>query len=422
MAQKCRICDSALIPVMDFGNIYFSDFVDNPLDGFKSPLKIGMCEKCGLVQLFDAPDPEKMYRKYWYRSGINESMIRSLRDIQRKLYHYITLEKNDTILDIGANDGTFLGLYNHIQYLSDDKIKRVNAYTRIGIDPAQNLKEFYRDKCEYYIEDFFSAKNYWSVAKEKAKVITSIAMFYDLPDPVGFVEQVKDCLHPEGVWVIQLSYLPLMLEQNAFDNVCHEHIEYFTLNIINDLLNKHDLKIIDLELNDVNSGSIRIYVAHKAFAPPISTHAKILGEFRVKSLLDYERRIGVCDSTIPYFQFMKRIKIEKEKTLNFLKNLKKENKLVIGYGASTKGNTLLQYYGIGPELIPYIAERTKEKWDKVTVGSGIRIISEEEMRAKKPDYLFVFPWHFVSQFQQREKILRDNGAKFIVPLPEFQIV
>lgn len=422
--QKCRIDGSELIPIMDFGNIYFSDFVDDATDGFKSPLKIGMCEKCGLIQLFDAPDPEKMYRKYWYRSGINESMILALEDIQRQLWQYVNLEEDDIILDIGANDGTFLGKYNYVKFLGQTEggILISNKYTRIGIDPAQNLKEYYKDKCEYYIEDFFTAENYWSVAKKKAKIIASIAMFYDLPDPDKFIQDVKECLDKEGIWVIQMSYTPLMLEQNAFDNICHEHIEYYTLTVLNNLLEKNGFKIIDIELNNVNSGSIRAYVMYDNEWPKKFTeHDKIIGKFRVQSLLEYEKKLQL-DTAAPYLRFVAHVNDQRDNTMALLQDLKQQKKLVIGYGASTKGNTLLQYYGITRDLIPYIAERTKEKWGKFTIGTGIKIISEEEMRFRKPEYLFIFPWHFVNQFQEREKDLIKNGTKFIVPLPTLKIV
>lgn len=412
MKTKCRIDNHDLTEVIDFGDMYFSDFVDNAKDGFKSPLKLGICEKCGLVQLYEAPEPEKMYRKYWYRSGINDSMVRDLADIVRSCHKYVQVNSGDTVLDIAANDGTLLGFWNSGSWNSRDF--KVN---RIGIDPAKNLEKHRVGTYDSFVEDFFSSKNYWSVAKERAKVITSIAMFYDLPDPAWFVREVKDCLHPHGLWVLQLSYTPLMLQQNAFDNICHEHIEYYTLNVIKNLLKNNGMRIVDVELNNVNSGSIRVYATHENnWVTKLTTHDEILGEFRTDSLIEYEKKLKL-DTPEPYLAFARTVETEKERTIALLKSLKSQGKLVIGYGASTKGNTLLQHYGIGPSLIPYIAERTPEKWEKVTVGTGIPIISEEEMREMKPDYLFVLPWHFTNNFMEREKELRNNGTQFIVPLP-----
>jgi len=412
MENKCRIDGSELTPIIDLGNIYFSDFVDKAEDGFKSPLKLGISKDSGLVQLFEAPHPEKMYRKYWYRSGINESMVRDLQDIVKSAVRYAYVKNGDTVLDIAANDGTLLGFWNGVDF-------NVN---RIGIDPAKNLEDFRKGKYDSFVEDFFSSDNYWSVAKEKAKVITSIAMFYDLPDPVWFVKEVKKCLHDNGLWILQLSYTPLMLEQNAFDNICHEHIEYYTLTVVKEMLEDCGMRIIDVELNDVNSGSFRVYATHdNNWVTKLTTHAEILGQFRVNSLLEYERKLKL-DTPEPYLAFAKRIEKEKERTIELLKSIKSQGMTVMGYGASTKGNTLLQYYGIGPDLIPFIAERTPEKWGKVTVGTNISIISEQTMRDMKPDYLFILPWHFTNIFIEREKELRSNGTKFIVPLPSVVVI
>jgi 2-polyprenyl-3-methyl-5-hydroxy-6-metoxy-1,4-benzoquinol methylase len=409
LINKCRIDHSNLTEILDFGDLYFSDFVDNATDGFKSPLKLGISESSGLVQLYQSLEPEKMYRKYWYRSGINESMIRDLKNVVDSVKNYVDVKPGDTVLDIAANDGTLLGFWEN------------HGLIRIGIDPARNLEIFRTGKYEQFVEDFFSEANYKSVSKVKAKVITSIAMFYDLPDPKWFVNEVKQCLHENGVWIIQMSYMPLMLEQNAFDNICHEHIQYYTLTVLNNILKSHDLCVIDVELNDVNSGSFRVYITHKNNNDlKLSEHGKIIGKFRVDSLLSYEKTLEL-NTIKPYLEFAKRVEIQKKDTIKLLTDLKAQGKLVIGYGASTKGNTLLQYYGITSELIPFIAERSPEKWGKVTVGTGIPIISEQEMRIKKPDFLFILPWHFVNNFAIREKNLLDAGVKLIVPLPNLMV-
>ncbi len=402
--KTCRIDGSKLIEVMDLGVQYVSDFVDDPKDGETSSLKVGIGKKSGLVQLYESFPPEKMYRRYWYRSGINESMVQELKGITEAAKKFVDLKSGDTVLDIACNDGTLLSFWEKDLF-------------RIGIDPAKNLKQHSQKHANVIVEDFFSSKNFFNNVKDQAKVITSIAMFYDLEDPHWFVKEAKKVLHPEGIWIIQMSYMPLMLEQNAFDNILAEHIEYYSFTVLNNLLASNGLKVIDVELNDVNSGSFRVYIAHKKntnFKLPY--HAQQIGDFRVKSLLTYEESLGLLKPKA-YKDFFKRIVANKNKTMKLLKDIKKKGKTVIGYGASTKGNVLLQFYGITPDLIPAIAERTPEKWGKKTIGTGIPIISEEEARSRKPDYLFVFPWHFVESFRKREAALLKSGTQMIVPLP-----
>ncbi len=406
--NTCRIDGSPLIEVMDFGVQYVSDFVDNPKEGETSSLKVGIGKGSGLLQLFEQYPPEKMYRKYWYRSGINESMIRDLKDIVESVKKWALLKPGDTVLDIACNDGTLLSHWD-------------KAYNRFGIDPAKNLKQFSEKHATDVVEDFFSKKNFYSVAKDKARVITSIAMFYDLPDPNTFVADAKDCLADDGVWIIQMSYMPLMLEQNAFDNILAEHVEYYSFTVLNNLLKAHDLRVLDVELNDVNSGSFRVYITHKkAKTLKMPYHGQQIGEFRVKALLEYEKVLNLL-SPAPYLEFFERVQKNKQNTLDLLKKIKSEGKTVLGYGASTKGNTLLQFYGITPDLLPGIAERTPEKIGKKCIGTGIPVISEEEFRKRKPDYLFVLPWHFVEHFRNREQDLMKSGTQMIVPLPYLQI-
>ena len=410
MDQKCRLDGSELIEVVNLGNQYFTDFVDDPTDGIKCPLRMGIGKDSGMVQMFETLNPESMYRKYWYRSGINERMVRDLKNVVESASNFVDVKEGDTVLDIACNDGTLLGFWPK------------EGVTRIGIDPARNLSKFREGKVDKVVEDFYSLDNFNSVSQDRAKVITSIAMFYDLPDPHWFVDQVKSALADDGVWIIQMSYMPLMLQQNAFDNICHEHIEYYSLSVLNKLFNEHGLKVMDAEFNDVNSGSIRLYVSHaknKKFKLPY--HALQIGEFKVNSILKYEESLDLL-SPKPYHEFFQRVEKNKVETMELLKKLKSEGKKVMGYGASTKGNVLLQYYGITPDLISHIAERTPEKWEKVTVGTGIPIISEEEMREMNPDYLFIFPWHFVEPFMERESKLREGGTKFIVPLPNLIIL
>ena len=408
MSEQCRIDKSDLIEIIDLGDQYVSDFVNNPEQGEKSSLKLCIGKTSGLVQLKDTFSPEKMYKKYWYRSSINESMVTQLKNIVDCCNKVIEVKKGDVVLDIACNDGTLLSFWD-------------KSFFRIGIDPSDVAKTQV-SSIDALVNDFFSSENYYKVSNKKAKVITSIAMFYDLEDPNWFVDEIKKCLDNDGIWVIQMSYMPLMLEQNAFDNICHEHLEYYSFTVLNNLLEKHGMKVFDVELNDTNSGSIRTYITFKENKNlKLSHHARQIGQFRVNSLIEYEKKLNLLNPK-PYIEFFERIEKNKTKTLELLSSIKENNLKVIGYGASTKGNTLLQYYGIGPELISCIAERSKEKWGLKTVGTGIPIISEEEMRKMKPDYLFIFPWHFVDAFKKRESELINLGTKLIVPLPELYII
>jgi hypothetical protein len=285
------------------------------------------------------------------------------------------------------------------------------------------MAEKAKSVCDVHAADFFTKEVFLNLtAGQKAKSITSIAMFYSLENPHQFVSDVANCLRDDGLWIVQMSYTPLMLAQNAFDNICHEHTGYHTLQSMECLISQHGLKIVDVELNEVNGGSIRLVIAKSGrMEDYFSTLCRSVGQARYDSLLAYER-MGNYDQPGIYTRFMNRVAQLKDQTNDLLLKLRRSGKKVWGYGASTKGNTLLQYYGIGPDLLPAIAERQPAKWGLSTAGSWIPITSEDEMRTAKPDYLFVLPWHFANEFMDRERELRMKGCRFIFPLPELRII
>jgi SAM-dependent methyltransferase len=326
------------------------------------------------------------------------------------VFKWVRLKDNDIVLDVGCNDGTLLGNY-----------PKGLKIVKVGIDPAENLADVARGKCDLFANDYFSKDTFMGLTDgRKAKVITSIAMFYDLDDPHRFVNDIVNCLDNNGVWILQLSYTPLMIEQNAFDNICHEHLEYYTLLSIYYLIKKHDLKIVDLELNDVNSGSFRLVITKRTNPLKETTlFYKDVGEYRYNSTMVYEKSRNY-DSPEVYSRFMKTIDRLKNQTNEFLSDISEKGEIVYGYGASTKGNTLLQYYELGPNQIKAIAERQPQKYGLLTAGSWIPIVSEEEMRKAKPDYLCILPWHFANEFIEREKRFLKNGGKLIIPLPELK--
>lgn len=409
---KCRISKENLSVVLDLGDIYLNNFLKKKdLKAPKGKLRIGFGKKSKLVQLLDTADQEKLYKNYWYRSGTNKTMSDQLRQIVDTVPYWVNLKSHDVILDIGCNDGTLLKNY-----------KKFGNFHRIGIDPATNIAKEGKKNCESHSVSFFDKKVFFKLSKKKAKVITSIAMFYDLDNPLKFVSDINDCLDDNGIWIMQLSYTPLMMNLNAFDNIIHEHIEYYTLESIIPLLKKFNLEIVDAEINDVNAGSLRLTIKKKKNQLQTSANfTKEIGKLRLKSLIMYEKNLEYGKKKT-YINFKKDIDKQKNNLLKLLKKIKKQKKLVLGYGASTKGNTLLQYYGIDQKLLPGIAERQKQKVGRLTVGSWIPIISEEEMRKKKPDYLLVLPWQFIHEFIIREKEFLKKGGKFIVPLPEVKII
>ena len=411
---NCRISGEKTECVFNLGNLHMSDFIKNGEEGRfgLGELKLMLCKESGLLQLEKVLPLDEMYGKYWYRSGINSTMRKKLKDVAESCLSSIKLDDGDVFLDIACNDGTMF------DYIPDNLIK-------VGIDPADNsFVEESSKKADAIVQDFFSAEVYKNTkfGHIKPKVITTIAMFYDLEDPRPFVDDVKEILDDNGLWVMQLSYTPLMLKQLAFDNICHEHICYYSLSSLKYLLDRAGFDIVDCELNDVNGGSFRVYIMKKV-ADKSKFRCKQerdVAEFRVNSLLEYEKALNLNDPQT-YKDFYNKICELKNSTVDFIEKELEKGKKIWGYGASTKGNTLLQWYGLGHEHVEYIAERSEQKYGLKTVGTEIPICSEKKMREAQPDYLLILPWHFVKEFTQREKQFIDNGGKFIVPCPKFLV-
>lgn len=412
--MTCRVCDGSLEPVLSLGEHYVSDFISpGGSDGVKAPLELVLCRRCRLLQLKHTVPAETMYRNYWYRSGTNRTMTEALADIANTAETLIHLQPEDAVLDIGCNDGTLLAAY------------KTGGVFKIGYDPAQNLAELSRRIANKIIVDYFLADTHFKdkeLRTHRPKIVTSIAMFYDLEDPRKFISDIKEVMSPDGLWIVQMSYLPLMLRTNELGNICHEHIEYYSLHSFEYLLSMSDFEIVDVELNDVNGGSIRAYIRNKnaeksVFGDPTY---RDLASARVQVLRDQETKMRL-DDLAPYKEFAMRVERIKNDVVGFIKEQVRLGKKVYVYGASTKGNTLLQYFGLDNSLIMAAAERNKEKWGKVTVGTHIPIVSEDEARKAKPDYFLVLPWHFIEEFQEREKCYLQAGGRFIIPMPYFSL-
>jgi NDP-4-keto-2,6-dideoxyhexose 3-C-methyltransferase len=401
----CRACDSKqLVDVLDFGNPFVSNFADVPdaTNWPRVPLELILCASCTLLQLRHTTPGDWLYRHYWYKSGLNGAMHVALADITRKATEFVGLRGGDHVLDIGCNDGTLLRCYE------------TPGIERVGFEPAENLaREASSDGAIRIINDFFSAA---PVAGGQFRIITSIAMFYDLEDPNAFVADVTSLLAKDGVWIIEMHYLPLTLMRNAFDAVCHEHLEYYSLRSLEPLLALHGLEVADVETNEVNGGSFRVYVVHRG--------SESTGVFerwgRVESARASERRPAL-EQAATYEEFGARVQRVVDRLRAFLQKERTRGKEISAYGASTNGNTLLQACGLDQHLIRSAAERNPEKWGKYTVGTWIPIVSEAEARAHA-DYFLVLPWHFLADIRSREREFLERGGKLIAPLPEPRVI
>jgi len=402
--------------ILELGDHYVSDFMKPGAEMRETKpwsLDLYLDETIGAVRLDGVAPLDKMYGQYWYRSGINTSMTKQLGEIVSEITSRVKINDDDVWLDIACNDGTLL------RQVPNNMIK-------LGIDPADDSYLEESSKVAEVVQDFFSKDAYDSLgySDKKAKVITCIAMFYDLNDPRPFIRDAHEILADDGVFVLQMSYTPLMLKQLAFDNICHEHVYYYDLRSIKKLFESEGFVLRDCSLNDTNGGSFRVTFQkadsdEKTFA---TQQVRDVCEFRINSTLSYEAQEWDITSEKLWKEFGDNIWELKIQVLAFLHKAKEEGKKVYGYGASTKGNTLLQLFEITPDLVTAIAERSPYKFGLLTVGSNIPIVSEEEMRAANPDYLLVLPWHFIDEFVKRESDFIAKGGKLVVPCPTFQVI
>jgi C-methyltransferase C-terminal domain/Putative zinc binding domain/Methyltransferase domain len=404
--DRCRASGSKnLIPVLSLGHEALTGvFPRSPNEPITvGPLELVWCPDSGLLQLAHSYDPGEMYgENYGYRSSLNQSMVRHLTNKMRLLQRAADLKSGEVVLDIGSNDATSLKAYE------------VEGLTRIGIDPTgEKFRSYYPDYIRL-VPDFFSAKNFRSVSSRRAKIVTSISMFYDLEDPTQFAREVAEILDPEGIWHLEQSYMPSMLRLCSYDTICHEHIEYYSLGALKKILDAAGLDILDVEMNAVNGGSFAVTAAHRASKRRRNSPV-------VNWLLQQEDRMGL-GTPAPFRDFEQRVFRHRWDLTRLLRALKDDGKRILGYGASTKGNVVLQFCGIGPDLVEAIAEVNEDKFGAFTPGTHIPIISEPQARAMQPDYFLVLPWHFKDGILAREQQFLADGGKFIFPFPEIEII
>lgn len=407
--DRCRICgNQTLAPVLSLGEQYLTGVFPRERDvGLTcGPLELVRCDgadACGLVQLRHTYDHGEMYGpNYGYRSSLNNSMVRHLADKVARLRTRVSLTDADLVIDIGSNDGTLLSNYP------------AGGPTLVGIDPtAAKFRSFYRSDIRVIPEFFSAALLDRHFPGRRAKLVTSIAMFYDLEAPQEFAAQIADVLADDGMWHFEQSYLPSMLRKTSYDTICHEHLEYYALRQIKWIADRTGLKIIDAMFNEVNGGSFAVTLAPAA-APYLEATEKI------DAILAEEARMGL-QAAETYGAFAERVTDHRSRLLDLLREIRASGKRVVGYGASTKGNVILQYCGLTEAEIACIAEVNPDKFGCVAPGTWIPIVSEAVAKASHPDYLLVLPWHFRENLVAREQAYLRGGGKMIFPLPAIEI-
>mgnify|MGYP001176259403 FL=1 len=404
--SKCRICSSKKFSkLFSLGKQSFTGKFPNSLNHKipKDHINLILCNKCKLVQLDRNFNPNFLYGKdYGYRTGINLTMSNHVKYVAKEAIKISRPKQKDYILDIASNDGTLLNNYG-------------NKFITVGIDPLINkYKKFYK-KINYKISNFFTYKNLKkNNLDKKYKIITALSMFYDLKDPNSFIKDIKKILHEEGVFILEHADLLSILKYSLFDTICHEHLEYYSSKIIIELMKKNKLKVFDIKNSIINGGSTRYFVSHDNSKFKIQTR-------KISNILKEEIKFKL-EKKETFLRFFKQINLIKRKIMSLLNKIVKNKKTIHGYGASTKGNVLLQYFGINKKYLNCIAERNPLKYNKFTPGTYIKIISEKKSRELKPDYYFVLPWHFKNEIIKRETKIRNLGTKLIFPLPKLKII
>jgi SAM-dependent methyltransferase len=411
--ETCRVCkSSALTKVIDLGDQHLQGSFVKPNRQLppmrRVPTSLLRCDPmrderaCGLLQMEHTVPPEVLYSVYWYRSGTNATMRGHLAGIATEaaaLYG----KPSARVLDIGCNDGTLLAAYPA-------------AFTKFGIDPSDLASEVPAGIT--VVRDLFPSEELSTVlAGSTCDIVTSIAMFYDLEDPITFARSIRRILSPDGLWCFEMSYMPTMLKMTSYDTICHEHLEYYSLAVIEYILKQAELKIVNATLNASNGGSIRCHATH---AGNIRYKRDEFTQ-NIKTLRQQEFDLEL-DTDKPYRHFQERADVHREELLGLLKRLRAEGKRIHVYGASTKGNTILQWCGIDGRLIDVAAERNPDKFGARTLGTDIPIVSEEESRNARPDYYLVLPWHFREEIVARESAMLAAGVGLIFPLPTIEIV
>ena len=402
--SKCRICKKSFLKkLFSLGNMSYTGKFPAANQVIKrKPIDLMLCKNCELVQLGHNFDLKYLYGPdYGYKTGINKTMLDHVKKVVKILSNKVKLKSKDFVLDIASNDGSLLKFYK----------KNVNTF---GIDPIINKYKNDYKKINFKISDFFSSKKVEEVTKEKFKIITALSVFYDSIDPNKFIKDIKKLLSRDGVFLLEFADLESIVKNKMFDTICHEHLEYYSSKVIINLCLEHGLRVFNIKKNDINGSSKQYFICH--------TDSKYKDNQKVINLILKSEKKLKLNKEKTFKKLIAHINSSRKDLVKLIKKIKKKGKTIHGYGASTKGNVLLQYYGINNKMISFIAERNKNKYDLYTPGTKIKIISEALSRLKKPDFYLVLPWHFKKEILLREKKIRKAGTKFIFPLPKLQII
>ena len=403
--KYCRNCkNNNFTNLLSLGKMSFTGKFpkNNKINIPKANLNLLMCKSCKFVQLDQNFSQTYLYGSgYGYRTGINKTMTEHVEKIVKNASSVVKLKKEDCVLDIASNDGTLLNFYN-------------NNAVKVGIDPLINkYKKFYK-KIDYPISNFFNLRDIKKKKlKKKFKIVTALSVFYDLKKPNSFFKDIKKILSKDGIFILEQADLLLTLQKNIFDTICHEHLGFYSSKVIIEMVKKNNLEVFNHEYNDINGGSSRYYISHK------SSKYKI-NKKNISNTLNREKKFKLYSSNT-FKSFYSRINKQKIILNKLIEKIKNKNLSIHGYGASTKGNVLLQFYNINNKQIDYISDRNPLKSNLFTPGTKIKIISEKKSRTMKPDYYLVLPWHFKKEILSRENKIRKKGTKFIFPLPKVNI-
>ena len=401
--KKCRICnDKNLIPISKLGIFSLTGtFLKRINDKTQvTPLDIVFSKKSKLLQLNHNYNQKYLFgNNYGYRSGLNKSMQNHLKLKSKSILKKYSLNKGDSIMDIGSNDGTFLNYFP-------------KTLIKFGVDPSAKKFKKYYEKNIKVIPKFFK-KNIIKNSRNKFKFISAIAMFYDLPNPKLFIQNIKNYLHKEGIFHIEIAYLPDIIKKNSFDTFCQEHLTYFSFTSFKYLVDQTSFKIVDFNKNSINGGSICFDLALK--------NSKIkTKDLKIKKILHMEKKLKL-EQVSTYKNYFSRIKNNAKRIYRLISKLNKKNKKVYAFGASTKGNVILQLCKLNNKNIKAIYDVNTFKFKKYTPGSKILIKNEHEIFKDKPDYLFILIWHFSKTLKQKIKKFKKLKIIYIWPFPKLKI-
>jgi SAM-dependent methyltransferase len=403
---RCRSCGSSgLMPVLDLGRMPLANAlltarqVDEPEDRF--PLELYFCPQCALVQIGETVPPERLFRDYAYASSFSETMLEHARTLVGALIQRRGLKPTALVIEVASNDGYLLQFYKD------------RGIPVLGIEPAANIAALASAKGIPTLTEFFDEQLARRLAAEGklADVIHAHNVFAHVPDPNRFVGGLKEVLKPNGVAIVEAPYVRDLITALEFDTIYHEHFSYYSVSAVEALCRRHALMICDVELVPIHGGSLRLFISH-AGRPASEAVRELLAQEKFEGLLrfDYYRNFGG------------RVARLKEQLLKLLERLHGEGHRIAAYGASAKGSTLMNAFGIDRRLVEFVADRSDLKQGRYTPGNHLPILPPQALLERRPDYVLLLTWNFAAEILAQQAEFRRGGGKFIVPVPEVRVV